>query len=216
MRQPTDREIRDHAATHLPFQDWCSFCEDKIPRRLHGTNSQAGEGGHWQVSHTDGFHVHGAALCVVGHDGQLDANGEGSTCEFKVGEQKAGRGSCAVYLEEEVVFVMDQEPATVSLLNLVVATRQRLGRKCSQVLGKAYDKSRTARMERFIETVRNQALALVAALEEYAGHDSWRACNQSLGIVSCSLAFEPLPRAFRAYGNPVRDTDGEDVFSAIW
>ena len=61
------------------------------------------------------------------------------------------------YLEEEVVFVMDQEPATVSLLNLVVATRQRLGRKCSQVLGKAYDKSRTARVERFIQTVRNQA-----------------------------------------------------------
>ena len=70
------------------------------------------------------------------------------------------------YLEEEVVFVMDQEPATVSLLNLVVATRQRLGRKCSQVLGKAYDKSRTARVERFIQTVRNQAVALVAALEE--------------------------------------------------
>ena len=172
VRQPTDREIRDHAATHLPFQDWCSVCvrtksrEDYMGRIPKQEKEDTGKP-HIQM---DFMYMGQHCVSLVMMDSWARMGKvvpvSSKSASKRLAEEAVRFSLFLNYLEEEVVFVMDQEPATVSLLNLVVATRQRLGRKCSQVLGKAYDKSRTARVERFIQTVRNQALALVAALEE--------------------------------------------------
>ena len=197
VRQPTDREIRD------PFQDWCSVCartksrEDYMGRIPKQEKEDTGKP-HIQM---DFMYMGQRCVSLVMMDSWTRTGKvvpvSSKSASKRLAEEAVRFSLFLNYLEEEVVFVMDQEPATVSFLNLVVATRQRLGRKCSQVLGKAYDKSRTARVERFIQTVRNQALALVAALEEnmqrtIPGQHAIRA-----------WAFEPLPRAFSAYGNPV-------------
>ena len=65
----------------------------------------------------------------------------------------------------EVVYVMDSEPATLGLLDMVVMIRQEMGYPTSKKIGKPYHKGRTARVERYIQTVRRQASALMVSVE---------------------------------------------------
>ena len=65
----------------------------------------------------------------------------------------------------DVVFVMDSEPATLGLLDMIVMIRQEMGYRASKKTGKPYHKGRTARVERYIQTVRRQANTLMASVE---------------------------------------------------
>ena len=67
----------------------------------------------------------------------------------------------------EVVYVMDSEPATLGLLDMVVMVRQEMGYPTSKKVGKPYHKGRTARVERYIQTVRRQASTLMTSVEDH-------------------------------------------------
>ena len=71
--------------------------------------------------------------------------------------------------EDEVTFTMDTEKATTSLLEMVVEVRVRMGLKAAKQFGKPYDKGRTAKVERYIQTVRSQAMTLIASVEDAIG-----------------------------------------------
>ena len=71
--------------------------------------------------------------------------------------------------EDEVTFAMDTEKATTSLLEMVVEVRVRMGLKAAKQFGKPYDKGRTAKVERYIQTVRSQAMTLIASVEDAIG-----------------------------------------------
>ena len=65
---------------------------------------------------------------------------------------------------EECEFVMDSEPATISLSRLASEIRQQLGYKTLVRHAKDYEKGRTAKVERLIQTVRRHASTLVEAV----------------------------------------------------
>ena len=67
----------------------------------------------------------------------------------------------------DVVFVMDSEPATLGLLDMIVMIRQEMGYRASKKMGKPYHKGRTARVERYFQTVRRQANTLMASVETF-------------------------------------------------
>ena len=62
---------------------------------------------------------------------------------------------------------MDSEPATLGLLDMVVMVRQEMGYPTSKKVGKPYHKGRTARVERYIQTVRRQASTLMTSVEDH-------------------------------------------------
>ena len=61
---------------------------------------------------------------------------------------------------------MDSEPATLGLLDVIVAVRQEMGFKASKQHGKPYHKGRTAKVERYIQTVKRQASSLMVSVED--------------------------------------------------
>ena len=67
---------------------------------------------------------------------------------------------------DEVCFVMDSKPATLGLLDMIVSVRQEMGFKASKQHGKPYHKGRTAKVERYIQTVKRQASALMINVED--------------------------------------------------
>ena len=69
------------------------------------------------------------------------------------------------YVQENVHFAMDAEPATKALLDLVVAIRRKMGYKATTREGKPYHKGRPARVERHIQHLRRQCLALIEMVE---------------------------------------------------
>lgn len=79
--------------------------------------------------------------------------------------EAAVRFSLELNYLDEVTFVMDAEPATVALLELVLEIRQKMGYKANELFGKPHHKGRAAKVERFIQTVRRQSAALVQQVE---------------------------------------------------
>ena len=88
---------------------------------------------------------------------------------------------------DEVGFVGDSEEAMVSLVTAIVETRRKMNRKTHDQNNKPYQKGRTARVERFIQTVRNQTVCLVRAVEKKLGIEipeghamwAWGLCHAS-------------------------------------
>ena len=64
---------------------------------------------------------------------------------------------------------MDSEPATLSLLDMVIEARRNMGYPSSKRLGKPDHKGRTARVVRQIQTMKHQATALVLQVEDAFG-----------------------------------------------
>ena len=93
----------------------------------------------------------------------------------------------------EVVYVMDSEPATLGLLDMVVMIRQEMGYPTSKKIGKPYHKGRTARVERYIQTVRRQASALMASVEVNIHEllDDLQV-SQSMVVGTCSISVEQI------------------------
>ena len=88
---------------------------------------------------------------------------------------------------DEVGFVGDSEEAMVSLVAAIVETRRKMNRTTHDQNNKPYQKGRTARVERFIQTVRNQTVCLVRAAEKKLGIEipeghamwAWGLCHAS-------------------------------------
>ena len=70
---------------------------------------------------------------------------------------------------EKVELVCDQEKVLLAGLELAKETRTRMGLATTLDMNKAFDKSKTAAAERYIQTIRNQARALILHLETKAG-----------------------------------------------
>ena len=70
---------------------------------------------------------------------------------------------------EKVELVCDQEKVLLAGLELAKETRTRMGLATTLDMNKAFDKSKTAAAERYIQTIRNQAKALILHLETKAG-----------------------------------------------
>ena len=88
---------------------------------------------------------------------------------------------------DEVGFVGDSEEAMVSLIAAIVETRRKMNRKTHDQNSKPYQKGRTARVERLIQTVRNQTVCLVRSAEKKLGIEipeghamwAWGLCHAS-------------------------------------
>ena len=83
----------------------------------------------------------------------------------------SGRGR-AVHAEcghvGEVEIVLDQEPATRALAELSAQVRRQLGYPVSIQHSKSYRKGRTAKVERYIQTLRRRASTLIEQIEDSA------------------------------------------------
>ena len=66
---------------------------------------------------------------------------------YRQAAEAAVRFSLELGYLKEVIFVMDSEPATLSLLDMVIEVRRNMGYPSSKRLGKPYHKGRTARVE---------------------------------------------------------------------
>ena len=168
MEKPTDpRAIERHEATHLPFAPWCNACLKTKSKEDH------------TLSNTDGA-VESSGIPHI----QMDWMYLGRNCPSLVlldtmtrfgaifpartkGAWRALAEFCVKFslgLNHlgEVVYVMDSEPATLGLLDMIVMIRQDMGYKTSKKVGKPYHKGRTARVERYIQTIRRQSNTLFA------------------------------------------------------
>ena len=84
-------------------------------------------------------------------------------CVFTKADRKEDRKEVLKWMHsfrhlDEVEFVGDSKEAMVSLVTAIVETRRRMNRKTHDQNNKPYQKGRTARVERFIQTVRNQTV----------------------------------------------------------
>ena len=68
---------------------------------------------------------------------------------------------------DELELVLDQEPATRTLVDLAAQIRRQLGYRVVAQHSKSYQKGRTARVERYIQTLRHSA-TLVEHLKDCA------------------------------------------------
>ena len=171
VREPTDDERRRHDALHLPFAEWCEVCVQTKGKEDHSPPSAdfVQEPTDKPQIQMDYFYLSQnqpalALLDVWSRYGRvLPVQSKGA---FKHVAEAAVRFLLELnYLHDEVVYVMDVERATVSLLEMIVKTRQQLGYKTSYQMGKPYHKGRTAKVERYIQTVRRQSAALVCSVE---------------------------------------------------
>lgn len=53
---------------------------------------------------------------------------------------------------------------------MIVAIRQRMGFPTTKILGKPHHKGRAAKVERYVQTVRNQGAALICHVEDAIGY----------------------------------------------
>ena len=173
--KPSDEEVKEHAATHLPFKAWCDICVQAKSRddymQKSGDYSRADDGN--PCIQMDFMYIGQNCVSLLALDTWS------RLCKAIPVATKAATRQLAEavvrfslelnYINEEVVFAMDGEKSTVNLLDMVVDLRRKLGHKAVKCQGKAYDKGRTAKVERHIQTIRNQALALTLAVEENIG-----------------------------------------------
>ena len=170
--KPTDeRELERHATTHLPFAAWCDVCvktksrEDRTLQSADLETEQLADP-HIQM---DWMYLGRSCPALVLVDA---ATRFGAILPTRTkGAWRAVAEFCVKFSLElnyldNVVFVMDSEPATLGLLDMIIMIRQEMGYKSTKKVGKPYHKGRTARVERYIQTVRRQAATLVAGVEE--------------------------------------------------
>ena len=172
MEKPTDpRAIERHEATHLPFAPWCDAClktKSKEDHTLSNTDEAVESSGipHIQM---DWMYLGRNCPSLVLLDTMtrfgaiFPARTKGAwralaefCVKFSLGLNHLG----------EVVYVMDSEPATLGLLDMIVMIRQDMGYKTSKKVGKPYHKGRTARVERYIQTIRKQSSTLMTSVED--------------------------------------------------
>ena len=91
---------------------------------------------------------------------------QGKTVSKKLAEAVVKFSLHLNYVQENVHFAMDVEPATKALLDMVVSVRHKMGYKATIREGKPYHKGRTAMVERHIQNLRRQCLAMIEMVEK--------------------------------------------------
>ena len=171
---PGEEEQARHAVTHLPFQSWCSICvkaksrEDKSSQSTDFDKEDTGIPSiqmDWSFLGKDC-----PALCMLDTRTRF-CNVFPTTTKgaYRQAAEAAVRFSLDLGYLQDVNFIMDSEPATLSLLDLVLEIRRSMGYPGTKIMGKPYHKGRTARVERQIQTMKHQAMALVMHVEEAIG-----------------------------------------------
>ena len=168
-------EIERRMATHLPFAGWCDFCiqaksrEDKTISNTDLIEQDTGVP-HIQL---DWMFLGRSCPSLV----MLDCNTRfgcifpaPSKGVFKSVAEAIVKFSLEMNHLQEVIFVMDSEPATIGLLDMAITTiRQQMGYKAAKKFGKPYHKGRAARVERFIQSIKRQATTLMLSVEKQVG-----------------------------------------------
>ena len=193
--EPTEQERLEHEATHIPFAHWCeSFVEAKSKQDHEKKNPEAGKdsvGVPYPIVQLDFMFLQGKdtpALVAICSWTRMSVviPVSGKQTERKTVE-KVLKWVHSIGHLEEVGFVGDSEEAMVSLVTAIVETRRKMNRKTHDQNNKPYQKGRTARVERFIQTVRNQTVCLVRAAEKKLGIEipdghamwAWGLCHAS-------------------------------------
>ena len=171
---PDEAEQERHAVTHLPFQSWCSVCvrsKSKEDRTLQNTDFEQEDSGVLTIQMDWSFlGKEFPALCMLDTKTRYSSVFPTTTKgAYRQAAEAAVRFSLELGYLKEVIFVMDSEPATLSLLDMVIEVRRNMGYPSSKRLGKPYHKGRTARVERQIQTMKHQASALVLHVEDALG-----------------------------------------------
>ena len=187
-------DVERHMATHLPFAKWCDVCvvrtKSREDKSLSSSEASVEDSGvpHIQM---DWMYLgrNCPALVLIDSWSRYGAifpsKSKGawrSLAEFAV------RFSLELNHLTDVVFVMDSEPATLGLLDMIVMIRQEMGYKASKKMGKPYHKGRTAKVERFIQTLKRQAATLTVNVE---GH-----IHEQLDEVHCLKAWALVHSVF--------------------
>ena len=171
VEKPTNPKlIEQHEATHLPFAAWCDICvktKSKEDKTLQNSDESVESSG---VPHIQMDWMYLGRSCpalimvdtMTRYGAIFPARSKGA---WKALAEFCVKFSLGLNHVSEVVYVMDPEPATLGLLDMVVMIRQEMGYPTSKKIGKPYHKGRTARVERYIQTVRRQASALMASVE---------------------------------------------------
>ena len=170
--RPTDvHELERHFATHLPFASWCDICvktKSREDRTVQNTDAEVEQPADPHIQ-MDWMYLGRSCPALVIIDA---ATRYGAILPTRTkGAWRAAAEFCVKFSLElnyldNVVFVMDSEPATLGLLDMIIMIRQEMGYKSTKKVGRPYHKGRTARVERYIQTVRRQAAALVAGVED--------------------------------------------------
>ena len=160
-----------HEVTHLPFAAWCEACLETKSREDRTVQNKDAEVEDPGVPHIQMDWMYLGRSCpslilldtTSRYGAIFPARTKGvwrALAEFCV------KFSLGLNYLGEVVYVMDSEPATLGLLDMIVMIRQAMGYKTLKKAGKPYHKGRTARVERYIQTVRRQACTLMACVED--------------------------------------------------
>ena len=169
--EPTEQERLEHEATHIPFAHWCESCVEAKSKQDHEKkNPEAGKdsvGVPYPIVQLDFMFLQGkdtpalVAICSWTRMSVVIPM-SGKQTERKTVE-KVLKWVHSIGHLDEVGFVGDSEEAMVSLVAAIVETRRKMNRMTHDQNNKPYQKGRTARVERFIQTVRNQTVCLVRA-----------------------------------------------------
>ena len=193
--EPTEQERLEHEATHIPFAHWCESCVEAKSKQDHEKkNPEAGKdsvGVLYPIVQLDFMFLQGKdtpALVAICSWTRMSVGipVSGKQTERKTVE-KVLKWVHSIGHLDEVGFVGDSEEAMVSLVAAIVETRRNMNRKTHDQNNKPYQKGRTARVERFIQTVRNQTVCLVRAAEKKLGIEipeghamwAWGLCHAS-------------------------------------
>ena len=194
-QEPTEQERLEHEATHIPFAHWCESCVEAKSKQDHEKkNPEAGKdsvGVPYPIVQLDFMFLQGKdtpALVAICSWTRMSVviPVSGKQTERKTVE-KVLKWVHSIGHLDEVGFVGDSEEAMVSLVTAIVETRRKMNRKTHDQNNKPYQKGRTARVERFIQTVRNQTVCLVRAAEKKLGIEipeghamwAWGLCHAS-------------------------------------
>ena len=173
--EPTREEIEEHMATHLPMKPWCEFCLAAKAKQDHTPtfgDVKYEDPGEPSIQMDYMFMGQPCATLVVLDSWTRYAQAlplQGKTVSKKLAEAVVKFSLHLNYVQENVHFAMDVEPATKAFLDLVVAIRRKMGYKATIREGKPYRKGRTARVERHIQNLRRQCLTLVEMVEGRIG-----------------------------------------------
>ena len=167
-------EVERHMATHLPFAGWCDFCiqaKSREDRTLSNTDFIEQDTGVPRIQLDWVFLGRSCPALIM-----LDCNTRfgnivpaPSKGVYKSVAEAIVKFSLEMNHLQEVVFVMDSEPATVGLLDMAITIRQQMGYKAVKKFGKPYHKGRTARVERYTQSVKRQATTLMLSVEKHVG-----------------------------------------------
>ena len=181
-------EVERHMATHLPFAGWCDFCiqaKSREDRTLSNADFIEQDTGVPRIQ-LDWMFLGRSCPALI----MLDCNTRfgnivpaPSKGVYKSVAEAIVQFSLEMNHLQEVVFVMDSEPATVGLLDMAITIRQQMGYKAVKKFGKPYHKGRTARVERYIQSVKRQATTLMLSIEKHVGLLSETHCLRAWSLV---------------------------------